>query len=285
MEKDDFLKLVGEFAKAYRQVTKPGPVPADIEKTTPPFEVWDYDRFRGHLITIGGSRNPRQFDDFPRIIKLSEDFHSILDDARNYSLNQRGSRFHIMTVNPAKNNLRVLPPAEGDMLEASEALDKKLQEEKQKGSSIVGCIMSEPTDIDFLFRSMGSIIERSRIQYARFSPGRLYELALRRAPLLMGFYTAGLENLLAFRSEETRKLNVEIDPLVVSPAVFVNQWFQKTGFDVSRTSVPGQADVFNIRQKMLGPSLLDVNLKIAEHHKLVLFWGHKGEDLVRIYPE
>lgn len=271
--------------------------PSELGKV--PSDIWSYEIFRQYLLALGrryvdrrtsipltqgpiSYRNPEfilRTDQYPKEIELSLDWHSILDKIRKDS----GDGVERLSVVGTKDNERSLLvqalAAQGlpDYVPA-EVIIAQLQKaiEQYHLTTITGDIHSHPRKLlERIWSKVMPINNRGM-----FSAADLYRIVTPNASMPMIEVVEGNDNVFAFRTKDT--INTGLGSELFSQEAFEKYWYERNGFRYL-----GPVEKFGANRAIpISPraSGWNVNLGIAERHKLVIYRGYSGKNLVREFP-
>lgn len=207
--------------------------------------VWNYDQFKNYLLLLSkGSEFTLPCNQYPERIKLSKNWHDILNEMRQESKDGK-ERYALIGYKNGSSSLylpKITTIGENREIPA-EIISAKRKKANQIGISPIGNIHSHPT------ASRSS----DRSNYA-FSSSDLYGL------LVPAYFTrvAGLAetkiNLFVFGTKDTET--------ILSPSIFTQDQFNK----------------YWAEQKL---NSWDTSMAIAQRYKLVIYSGQPNGELKR----
>ena len=227
-------------------------------------EIWGFkDEFKEYLLLLA-SKGPIALEaskKYPESIELSQNFHETLNKMR-VDTKDGFERWAFMGIKEDKRSI-LLPtiPIKGAKDHVpSKTMVKMINWAKTKFGiiNIFGDIHSHPSgrlhliDHKIPFRNKHKLIEG-------FSFGDLYGLIAQRDRYLM-MVVSGDFNILACKAKESQELKVGS---IFTQNEFEILWKKKMGFS----------------------DYLEINLAIAEKHKLVIYQGRKNKRLTKIFPK
>ena len=262
-------------------------------KDTTPLR-WKYDtHLREYLLLLArkGEVGLESVSKFPRIIELSKTWHKTLNEIRLASLDGM-ERWVFVGFNEVRKDL-IFPvvPAKGTHEDIPiESVNNKVDAVKARTDlvDLVGDIHSHPENIivsdnvylDEIYRFGGilgeNIIESLGGSSAYFSPGDLYGLLKRGNSFSMMGLVQGRNNLFAFRTRESASVSM---PSMLTQKSFSKYWIEQSGFEMVGDSV------HHVSAVKPDASLWNMNLKIAERYKLVLYKGSQNQELHKVFPK
>lgn len=249
-------------------------------------ERWTYhNHLREYLLLVArkGRMALESMERFPKKIELSTDWHEMLDVVRRATKDGK-ERWALVGVKHEKTAL-LLPtiPAVGyDSYVPSEVMKKEIDRARDGFGivDLVGDVHSHPRD--FAERALQKLPVLNQLGLkGQFSAGDYYGMIVPgKARAFMGVVEGGY-NLFAFRTKQTQDL--PIDPAMFNQDSFEKFWYEKFGFRY----LGGVEKYGAYRAVPISGSADSVamNAAIVERHKLVLYQGAEGKDLVRIYPK
>lgn len=262
------------------------------------YDTWKYETFRQYLLALArrytdhktsiqltkgpiGYRNPEftlPIDQYPKEIELSLDWHEILDKIRKDS-EDGVERFSVIGTKDSERGVYIqavaaqgLPdnvPAEVISAELQKAIDK------YRMTTIIGDIHSHPRSL--LERMWGDVLPSNR---GRFSAGDLYRMVIPNSNIRMMVVVEGNDNVFAFRTKGTT--NTGFSQQFFNQDSFEKYWYERNGFRYL-----GPVEKFGANRVIPVSPTADgwnVNLGIAERHKLVIYRGYSGQNLKREFP-
>ncbi len=141
--------------------------------------------------------------------------------------------------------------------------------------TVIGDIHSHPRDL--LERIFGSAQLGDR---GRFSAGDLYRMATLNSPIQMMAVVDGDDNVFAFRTKETK--GAGLSSQISTQDGFEKYWYERHGFRY--LGPPERFGSNRVIPVSSGANGWNVNLAIAERHKLAIYRGYAGGNLVREFP-
>lgn len=230
---------------------------------------WDYERFRNYLLGLTRGRNfLLPIDQYPNKIELSTGWHDLFNQMRRESARDHLERYALIGFKDDRRAL-YLPTlsVRGHHNQVTgEVITNEISRARTKAgiTGLVGDIHSHPR---IIFDS-GS---------ASFSPTDLYSVLLPRVHRFVIGVVEPHMVIFAFNTRETADLGV--DPAFLNHESFTKFWIEKYGFvnngDITKIESVSPRNLY---------SLWDINLGIAERHKLVFYRGVIDDDLIRAYP-
>jgi len=237
---------------------------------------WKYDYFREYLLALSRGDNfllPRR--DYKKRVRLDENWHDVLDTIRRES-KDGVEKYSVIGVNKEKRAVFVREvPLSGHADHVPvETIHLAVDEmERKVGADLVVDIHSHP---DWLLSGLWG--DSKEVRRAAFSPGDLFRLIHKSQSHFVGVLVEGNENLFVFRTRGTER--VDLNLVVLSQQTFTDYWLNYYGFRRFRLG-SGTEVMTNQNKKITG---WDVNVGIAERHKLVIYRGLSGGDLFRVVP-
>jgi len=264
----------------------------DLIQPQQKIERWSYkDHLKEYLLLLAskGSEGLELINRFPKQIELSSAWHELLNDMKEASqdgierlavigFKEDRRRLFLPTI-PIKGMPEKIPPEE---------LEKEIFRVRNKFgmTDMIGDIHSHPKDLygglRGKFRLAKDFIEGintkgqphlSAVDLYRVVTSSNYQAYPGFLPIIGVVH--GNANVFAFKTRETRPLPVP--PVFFNKESFSKYWYEKYGFNYSRGE--GITGVKSSRA-----NLWAMNIGIAERHKLALYRGRSGGDLVRTYP-
>lgn len=250
-------------------------------------EVWDYNRFREYLLSLTKAENSLlSIDQYPHAIAFSEHWHSLLNQMREDSVDGI-ERWALIGYKKGKEAVylpTVAAKGSPHQVSVEVMLESRHKAITQVGiTDLLGDIHSHPIVLKkengrklFIKSPEGFGIGPSANS---FSAEDLYFMVVPESHKLVMGLVAGDKNLFAFRTRETTGLGIDADFL--SKETFEKYWYEKYGFQYF--SNVDEFGACGIKQVRPDASNWSVNLGIAERHKLVLYKGDAGKNLVKVF--
>jgi hypothetical protein len=247
--------------------------------------VWKYTHFREYLLALARDESFLEtIDNYPNRLELSADWHKLLNKMRRES-EDLVERYSVVGVDKDGRRLVLQAiPAVGEPRQVSPTT-QEAQKEKAKRQAGVDVFLG---DIHSHAEKLSWEYGLSRGEYnhtAAFSAGDCYCMVGKNTQLVLGL-VQGNENLFAFRTRES-KAEDKLDYLrfkVNKGLSFNKYWYGKSGIIFRKDNKIEKRSVGDGELRIYGSDLRKVNFDIASKHKLILYKGRPGEDLVRIFP-
>lgn len=263
----------------------------DLIKPTS-LEKWSYkDHLKEYLLLLAsrGSEGLESINRFPKQVELSDAWHQVLNDMRDAS--QDGIE-RLALVGFQEDRRRIfLPtiPVKGASKEIPiKILNQEILRAKNKFGmrDLIADIHSHPKDLYSGWRGKARIvkatIEGVNVKYQpHLSAGDLYRIVsssnyqVYPEFLPMIGVAHGNANIFAFKTRETIPLPVPSESF--DQKSFSKYWNEKYGFSYSRDE-----GITGIKSSKANHWAM--NIGIAKKHKLALYRGGPGRDLVRAFP-
>lgn len=222
--------------------------------------TWSYEQFKSYLLLLLGDQNALlPLAEYPNRIRLNGDWTSVLDRIRTDS--QDGlERFALIGYRTDRQSLflQTVPSTGLSHKVPVEVVKQTIQRARNVAGivDILGSIHSHPKRI-LERKSFWGLMTEKVPHKAVFSAEDLYEMILPEKFFPIKVLVEGNDNLIAFRSRESQVLQLPSNTF--SQKAFAKYWYQEVGHG------------------------WQVNLKIAERHKLALYQG-SPDNLQRVIP-
>lgn len=217
--------------------------------------------------------------DYPRQIGLSQGWHDTLDQIRKDSVD---GIERLALVGFKEDRRAIYLPTIGvkglpDHV-PSAIISREIQRARVKAgiTGLIGDIHSHPRSL--IESIWGNTSDQQNT--AGFSAGDLYRMVSPGEFLPMMVVVEGNGNIVAFKTKEST--DTGLDRNVLTQEGFEKYWYEKNGFRyLGRVEKYGAERAVPISPNANG---WNVNLGIAERHKLVLYRGGAGNNLVKLFP-
>lgn len=230
-------------------------------------QIWDYEtRFREYALLLGrkGPEALESITNYPKRIDIGNVWHGALDRMRSETRGDGSERYALITYdeNAREFHFPEISVKGEPKRVPGEAIVQEIKaaKEDRKVKSIVGEIHTHPVDYPFsppdLFRLLYKPIEYRK--------------------LIVGI-TTPTENIFAFRTRETFLVTEQDMPGKLFSSVFTDHWLEKAGYKYSE-------DRSHVIRTDPSANLWEANIGIAETHRLALYKGKPGGELIRAYP-
>jgi hypothetical protein len=231
------------------------------------YQRWEYQaHFKEYLLLLGkkGKEALERIDSYPRGIELDASWHRVLDSMRDETKNDSNERFAIVGYRETARDFyfpkitgvgepyTVPPEVINEMIHAAK--------EKEGVTSILGDIHSHNYVGPLTFMDFYGILQKHKSD-SRFMSGLVNPH----------------ENIIAFKTRQTYNVSDFGIPNYDSKEGFKNYWMRKAGFKSS----PKHHHIARFRPSA---DMYAANIAIAQTHRLALYRGSPGQDLIRMYP-
>lgn len=228
---------------------------------------WVYEtHFREYARLLGrkGNEALESISRFPQKIELDKTWHTVLDRLRAETKTDGFERYALIGYRPNSTEFYFPElPAKGEPSSIPRAVKGDMRWkawEKYGVTAVVGDFHTHPGGSAFSMPDLFGFLNK-------FSGPK---------PFIRGLANEQ-ENIFAFRTGETFMVS-EIDtPEKRFSAVFEDYWLEQAGYK-------NDADRVHIVPVIPDANIWKANLGIAEAHRLALYRGKPGEDLIRAYP-
>lgn len=249
-------------------------------------EKWEYKNYlREYLLLVArkGRIALESREKFPKKIELSKDWHKALEDIRQATKDGK-ERWTLVGVREDRDSLYLptIPVVGCEDYVPGEVMARKINLARDKFGivDLVGTVHSHPGGSTQGFWRKLPIISTLEMR-ARFSAGDYYGMVVPGQTSSFMGVVEGDYNLFVFRTKQTRDLPVHRDAF--SQESFEKYWYEKFGYRyIGNIEKNGAQRVIPISD---AADPIGMNKAIAEKHKLVLYQGVAGKELVRIYPK
>ncbi|MBI2011864.1 hypothetical protein HYS91_03790 [Candidatus Daviesbacteria bacterium] len=243
-----------------------------------PDKIWGYETFKEYLAAIGRGKlflPPKT--DYPLRIRLSQEWHEVLDKMRTES--QDGiERHRIIGANGSQRGLYLSAISSRGRVGyvPAEVIINSIERARDAGINALGDLHSHPKVLNK--RRFGELHRLFRLFKAGLSAGDLYCMLRKESYMPVMGVVEGEENVFAFRTRETSVL--EGISAYLTQDAFEKYWYEQHGF-----LYLGKIEALGGFRAIPITSTADsrrVQMGIAERHNLVLYRGYMGKDLVRL---
>lgn len=244
--------------------------------------IWYPEQFRSYLLTIGkNNEGLMSIEEFPDKLKLSREWHSVLNQIRADTYEDGLERLVAICLN---NNIDKVylqsTPVVGDKYKIPKDLvEKNYSDITNSGLECLGNIHSHPKPKRLYKRTLFekfTKFEKPPYKGIGFSAIDLYAIVHPGTNVRILGLIEGDMNIFVLRSQETATHDVFTEAIHWS--AFSKFWYEKSGFEV--VSNPQIGDV--IRGRNPDATKFKVNLEISKNYQLALYKAFESEDLTRV---
>lgn len=236
---------------------------------------WTANYFKEYLVALGRGKNFLVgLNEFPKRIELYPELTSVLNQISRHTRKDLHERWALLGFKADKTRLltQSVPVKAMEDHVPAELIKEEIERAKKNAGieTIIGDIHSHPSGLMELYRGQSGT--------AAFSPVDIYKSVIKGGFMPVVGVADGNENLFVFRTRESYPY--DIDPKIFNAESFEKYWFELNGFKYLGL------DKHSKRAISLSPnaSTWKTNVGIATRHRLALYKGFAGGDLVRQWP-
>lgn len=242
--------------------------------------TWQYPQFRDYLVTqLEDDSEYHPTKTFPKRICLPQDWHDHITVIGRWTATRNLEMYDVVAGDVRTRRIALREPQFGytEKVASSFLLEAQIQAAKEGYTHILGLIHSHP----FTFLLKQNLIDRIfRIRHYRqvwFSEYDLLNIA--KIDDTWGFIgVVGAKDILfAFKTKETDKFGVSDLASQGGSDEWVSHWRRGRGIRHSKELYEYLEKYTDLEQR--------INYGIAAKHRLVLYRGEPGKDLIREFPE